>query len=386
MDSKSSQSLSDVYSSQRPDSKSSQKEGNTTSNLLKLLPILIVALTLGAAVYGVFVFGLSTHQTTTSGEPHTIQSASDYVSLYETTKTSTVSVYVQTSNGDAQGSGFIYDDVGHVITNEHVVGTNAENIYIEFSTGEWSEATIVGTDVSTDIAVLRTESVPENAHPLPLLDGVPSPGERVIALGSPNNLEYTLTEGTVSGVERSMQMSSGYLIPDLIQTDAALNPGNSGGPLLTPEGVVVGVNRATTGENLGFAISSRVTKIVADSLIETGEHAHPRVGIQTAELTPPVAQANELPIRPGVLLTAVVADGPANSVLPVKESDVVEFDGRTYNKGSEILVAIDDVPIHNSEQLSSILIRNYLPGDDVTLTLYSATNGEYTATFTLGSR
>lgn len=282
---------------------------------------------------------------------------------------STVSVHVMgpaNEEIESQGSGFVYSD-NHIITNEHVV-SGGHNYYIEYSKGEWAEATLVGEDRDTDIAVLRVDQRPQYADPLPIQEELPKSGEEVYAIGSPGSLENTITEGVVSGVERSMTLGTDFSIPDLIQTDAALNPGNSGGPLVyKDEPAVVGVNRATDGENLGFAISGRVTIEIANSLIETGDHEHPRLGIVTVENNPTISETDG---TEGITIEDIIEDTAADGVL----------------EEGQIILSVNGVDINDNEDLSSYLIREVGPGDNITMEIKTEDDETENVVFEVGSR
>lgn len=298
--------------------------------------------------------------------------ATNHTELYENTIPSVVSIYSvdDESNWSSQGSGFVYDEDGHIVTNEHVVRDESV-LYIQYSTGEWSTAELVGADVYTDLAVLEPDEQPEDVDPLPMTTRVPKPGESVIALGSPHDLAGTITSGIVSGVERSMRTENNFVIPDSIQTDAGLNPGNSGGPLVGSDGRVIGVNRAKQGDNIGFAVSSRLTVRVTESLIKDGQHDHSYVGIEGIGLTPQIAEANEYAGGThGVMVTGVQSGTPADGVLRGADGEVVhDTTGQTVPNGGDVIVAVDDVEVRKNEDLSSYLMRETAPGEEVELTV-----------------
>ncbi|WP_435155639.1 S1C family serine protease [Haladaptatus sp. DFWS20] len=197
----------------------------------------------------------------------------EYSALYDETIDSVVAVRVETSRGIGEGSGFVYrltesNSTAYIVTNEHVVA-EASRLEVQFNRGEFRRATVVGTAPRTDLAVLRVERVPGYVDSLPLADGRAEPGQRVAALGNPLGLQGTITQGVVSGVNRTLPTQRGFSISGAIQTDAAVNPGNSGGPLMSCEGRVIGVNTAgiVGTENLGFAIPVRIVRRTVPSLI-----------------------------------------------------------------------------------------------------------------------
>ncbi|SIR50515.1 Trypsin-like peptidase domain-containing protein [Haladaptatus litoreus] len=198
-----------------------------------------------------------------------------YPELYDETIESVVAVRVETARGIGEGSGFVYrlesNSTGYIVTNQHVVA-DADGLEVQFNRGEFRPAEVVGTAPRTDLAVLRVEQIPSYVDSLSLANGRAEPGQRVAALGNPLGLQGTITQGVVSGVNRTLPTRQGFSIPGAIQTDAAINPGNSGGPLVTCDGRVVGVNTAgiAGGENLGFAIPARVVRQTVPPLINDG--------------------------------------------------------------------------------------------------------------------
>jgi S1-C subfamily serine protease len=266
-----------------------------------------------------------------------------------------------------QGSGWIYDDEGHIVTNNHVV-EGATEVTVYFSNGMWADAEVVATDPSADLAVIRV-TPPEGVEwrPLPLAE--PNSlrvGFSVIAVGSPFGLQETMTVGVVSALGRSIPTEAGltggstYSLPDVIQTDTAINPGNSGGPLLNVLGQVVGVNFAinsTSGSNsgVGFAIPVSVVRKIVPALISDGRYAYSYLGISGTTVNARVAEEANLEENTlGVWVAEVVRGGPSADV-GVKSGDVI--------------VAINDVQITHFEELISYLFNNTEPGDTVTLHL-----------------
>lgn len=332
----------------------------------------------------------------TSEPPIITDGDANKTELYTETIPSVVSVYAIDGEGSytSQGSGFVYDDDGHILTNDHVI-QGGETFYVQYSNGDWARADLVGADAYTDVAVLDPEERPDDAEPLPTTDRIPEPGEQVIAIGSPHDLGGTVTSGIVSGTERSMQSPSGFTIPDTIQSDAALNPGNSGGPLIASNGEVLGLNRAEQGENIGFAVSMRLTERVAHGLIVEGEYNHPYVGIRSIGLDPHLADEYGVEFTRGVLVTEVMEGTPADGILKggfddVSEiepdggdEDVEEFDEMPSD--ADIIVAIDGNEIRNNEAMSSYLMRMKSPGEEVEFTVLR--DGERkTVTVELGER
>lgn len=355
-----------------------------------IVGLVAVAVFLGAVVgagAGVIVFGADTGPSVQAPEPaDSMPSEADgtvyggnLTGLYESTIDSIVTLRVETEAGSSQGSGFIYTDT-YVVTNEHVVA-DATALSVQFADGIWREATVVGTDTYTDLAVIQVGSMPSSAEPLPIAETVPEPGQFVAAFGSPFGLQGTITHGIVSGVNRSMEVSGGFSIPDTVQTDAPINPGNSGGPLVSMDGTVVGVNRAKGGDNVGFAISAQVVERVVPELIRDGDVAHSYMGIRSLPVTPTVAATHDLSSATGIAVVEVVPGSPADGVLQSGDWDGTD----TVPRDGDVILAIDGTPIRGHEDLSRHLLLHTKPGDTVTLTVYR--DGQRTPVeFELGDR
>ena len=287
----------------------------------------------------------------------------------------------------AQGSGFVLDEQGHVVTNHHVVD-GAETASVTFSNGESYDATVVGTDPSTDLAVLKVDAPSSLLTPLEL--GASSElavGDGVVAIGSPFGLEETVTTGIVSALERQMEAPNGFTINDSIQTDAAINHGNSGGPLLNLRGEVVGVNAQISSESggndgVGFAIpsdtvSSSVSQIVADGAVE---HAYLGVGVQTIG----EAVASQLDVPAGVVLTEVRDGTPAAAAGLRGSTGTRTLDGRVYPVGGDVVTEVDGEPVGSAEDLQRAIGAKQ-PGESIRLTLTRQRESR-TATVKLESR
>ena len=223
-----------------------------------------------------------------------------YERLYREVSPSVVSIYTRPpdAGGPPRGaeSGFVYD-WSHLVTNAHVVD-GIDVVEIRFSEGDWRTGDVVGIDEYTDLAAVRVTDLPAYATPLEVATESPEPGTPVAALGNPMGLDGTITTGIVSGVNRSMRVGPSTTIPDTVQTDAAINPGNSGGPLVTLDGSVVGVNRARSGDNIGFAISPAITARVVADLVVNGDYHHSSLDIRTVDVSPPSPRrtASRLPV------------------------------------------------------------------------------------------
>jgi S1-C subfamily serine protease len=290
-----------------------------------------------------------------------------YRQVYEQSIDSVVLIRTRSDGGGGQGSGFVYSD-GHVVTNDHVV-TGASAVEVRFTRGEWRAASIVGTDPSSDLAVVRVQDPPAYPTPLPLTDAHPTVGTEVVAIGSPYGLVGSLTSGLISGVNRSIPAPNGYTIPDAIQTSAPVNPGNSGGPLVDLDGRVEGVVSSAGGENLAFAVSAALLKRVVSSLIEHGEYEHAYMGVQLATVRPSVADQVGLDRTRGVLVTGVGRNGPSAGVL----------------RRGDVILQVENRRVADRHQLASYLALDASPGDSLDLALVR--DGERrTVDLTLGAQ
>lgn len=306
--------------------------------------------------------------------------------VYQKIEPSLVTIYassntnmnMSSSSPVSQGSGFVYSG-NYIVTNYHVIdlALRSENseVFARFYDGEWKQASIKGHDESTDIAVLQFEN--EGEYPsLKLLDNeLPRVGDRVLAAGSPRGFEDSITTGIISGTQRTMRSTkTQYSIPDTIQTDAALTQGNSGGPLVNMDGTVVGINRAVQ-DNIGLAVSSRLTHRIANSLIDTGDHQHPFIGVSTVEFNPASPTYDIDVVDQGIMVVETLEGSPASEVLQ---------GGNNSNPG-DIIRTIDGVEVNDNEDLSSYLLRKKAPEETIELGIIR--NGEEkTVSFKLGER
>lgn len=281
----------------------------------------------------------------------------------------TVTIYTENGNQlSSQGSGFIYKEE-YLLTNHHVVSSIIEDdskedtVFIKYADDSWTTAKIVGSDRYTDIAVLDPDRVPEFARGLELAGDLPQQSERVYAVGAPLGYSDSVTSGVVSATGRSMSTSNNFTIPDTIQTDTEIDPGNSGGPLVLASDptTVVGVNRAKQGSSIGFAISSRMTDRVATSIVLNGEFNHTYVGISARALTPIVDGYENVSINKGIVIADTVEGSPASGVLEPSSDGELE----------DIIIEIDGQPVSDLEDLSQYLTLNKDVGDEVQLTVYN---------------
>ncbi len=285
----------------------------------------------------------------------------------------------------ASGSGMVWDKEGHIVTNNHVV-EGAKYIHVFFADGTEADATLVGTDPDSDLAVIKVDVDKALLHPVTVGDSTRvKVGQLAIAIGNPFALTGTMTVGIISALGRvlpteEMVIGGGrYVIPDIIQTDAPINPGNSGGPLLNSKGEVIGVTtaiaspvRASAG--IGFAVPSIIVKKVVPQLIEKGYYEHPWLGVSIETLTPRVAKIMGLPeTQRGALIVNVLPDSPADKA-GLRGSDrqvTLEIDGREVKVqvGGDVIVAIDGHPVRSSDELLTYLARYTHAGQKVTLTI-----------------
>jgi S1-C subfamily serine protease len=294
--------------------------------------------------------------------------------IYNQTRESVVLIVVTISSGKAQGSGFVYDKQGRIITNNHVV-EGASQITVTFIDGTVSKATVVGRDPYSDMAVIKVDVPADKLKPVNL--GRSSDlvvGDYVVAIGNPYGLADSMTLGIVSAVGREMDATGNYKIVDVIQTDAAINPGNSGGPLLNMRGEVVGINTAILSETnqfsgIGFAIPSD-TIIREIGSLKTGSYAHPLLGITGTDLTPGIIDAMNLPVETkGALVVSVTSGGPC-AAAGIRGSDrQVMIDGTSTSIGGDVITAIDGTALRTFYDLMYYMERNNRPDDVVELTI-----------------
>jgi S1-C subfamily serine protease len=285
----------------------------------------------------------------------------------------------QTQTQQALGSGFVIDKAGHIVTNYHVV-QGASKVEVSFSNEERLPARIVGRDPSTDVAVLQVKARARALTPLRLGDSnAVRVGDAVLAIGNPLGEDRSITSGIVSALQRQIYAPDGAPIDHVIQTDAALNHGNSGGPLLDAQGRVVGVNsqiQTTDGNGgnigIGFAIPIDTVENVAAQLIANGVVEHAFLGVQARAITPNVARLFRLPVQRGLLVgTVCTGTGAARAGLKGAAQQVT-LAGDTWPLGGDIIVSVDGHPVSSVDQLRS-LVEQRKPGDSVRLEIYRGT-------------
>ena len=270
------------------------------------------------------------------------------------------------------GSGFVFDKMGHIITNAHVVEGSTKTI-VTFLDGRSYNAEIIGVDEYTDIGVIKVNADLKLLQPLSLGDSSNlNVGEPIAAIGNPFGLSGSMTSGIVSQMGRLLPSGSGYSIPDVIQTDAAINPGNSGGPLLNMRGNIVGINTAiqsTTGEftGVGFAIPSQTVAKIVPILIDEGEYKHPWIGISGRDIDPDTANVLGLKDALGFLIITVVENSPAADAGLIGSDKIIEVDGKEYSIGGDIIVAVDGMDVRKIDDILVHLQRVKTVGDEMNL-------------------
>ena len=331
--------------------------------------------------------GSSSHSVSERIDPNDRADGSTYTDVYEAVIDSVVQVRAlgagspySGEQGGGQGSGFLVDD-SHLVTNGHVVA-DADTVDLQYINGDWSDTEIVGTDFYSDLAVLKVDHVPDEATPLELAVERSVVGQEVLAVGNPYGFQGSMSKGIVSGVNRTLDMRGRtFSFSNAIQTDAAVNPGNSGGPLVNLDGEVVGVITAGGGGNIGFAIPATVASRVVPSLIETGTYDHSYMGITLATVDRYIAEANDLAEATGVIVTGIEPGGPADGVLRPATPRPLD----SIPVGGDVIHAIDGEPIPDRHALSSHLALRTSPGDTIEIDCWRY-GDETTVSLTLGSR
>ena len=391
-------------------------------SLILLLVALIVALaTLGCGSAG--LFGRQT-QSETATPPPTATTApppnpvtgdenemvtaleTEITQAYEAVSPAVVNItsrstvygwFGQAMPQEGSGSGFVYDREGHIVTNFHVI-EGADELTVTFGDGQTYDAELVGSDAVNDLAVLKIDAGGDLPDPLPLADSSQlRVGQYTLAIGNPFGLDQTLTTGVISALGRVIESpEDNRFIGEAIQTDAAINPGNSGGPLLDLQGRVVGVNSqiispSGASAGVGFAVSSNTVRRVVPVLIEQGEYPHPSLGITALSLTPSLADVlreegeMELPMDEGVLIVETINGGPADDAGLRGSDRSIRVGSYRVPVGGDVIVALDDEPISDFQDLTVYLETETLVGDTVGVTVLRD-GEERTFDVTLGAR
>ena len=322
--------------------------------------------------------------------------------LYQQVNPGVVTIIAYTAQGEGSGSGFVYDDEGHIITNYHVV-EGAETVEVDFSSGLKVYGEVIATDIDSDIAVIKVDVPADELVPLPLGDSdALKVGQMVVAIGNPYRLTSTITLGIVSAKGRILDSLrttedfTSYTAGDLIQTDAAINPGNSGGPLLNLAGEVVGINRAirTSGttiegeavnSGIGYAVSINIVKRVVPILISEGTYDYPLMGISSSSTELTLSQWEQISdtLTSGVYVVSVTPGGPADRAGLIGGSQPTDIQG--FYRGGDIIIAVDGIPVNLYGDLISYIFKNKSPGDVINLTI-NRNGQEMEVPLTLGSR
>jgi S1-C subfamily serine protease len=345
----------------------------------KLFPALIGAFAAcvvfaALALAGAFDTSEDTSPASSGRDPVRTQTAAtpsgglDVAGLYESTRSGVVFVEARGQGpGGSSGSGFLVDDQGSIVTNQHVVD-NAEEVDVRFGEdGDPVNAKVAGTDASTDLALLKID--PSDADGKPLRLGSSDQvrvGEPVIAIGSPFGLRGTVTAGIVSGMGREIQSPNGFTIDDVVQTDAAINPGNSGGPLIDERGRVIGVNAqiassSRSNSGVGFAIPIDTAKDVIPELRRSGEVKRAYLGVSTAEVDSEIARELKLPADRGALVQSVVRGGPADDA-GLRGGNRQTQQGLA--SGGDLIVKVGDQDIADPSALADTIAK-LKPGEEV---------------------
>jgi S1-C subfamily serine protease len=295
--------------------------------------------------------------------------------IFEKTESGVVRINTKRPNGQGGGigSGFVYDKKGHIITNEHVVD-NAEKIVVTFLDGRSFKASLIGKDLYTDLAVLKVDTDEGALHPLTLGNSSAlKVGEQVAAIGNPFGLSGSMTSGIVSQIGRLLPSQDiGFQIPDIVQTDAAINRGNSGGPLLNMRGEVVGINTAIqsdTGDfvGVGFAIPSKTVQKIIPTLIEKKIYHHPWVGISGRDIDPDLADILKIEDARGFLIINVLKDSPAEKAGLRGTTNSAEVNGVNYQIGGDIILSVDGITVRKIDDILIHLQRDKTVGDEMAL-------------------
>jgi len=305
----------------------------------------------------------------------------DIPALYEAINPGVVAIRALTEEGGGLGTGFVWDEQGHVVTNYHVV-ESATDLEVDFPSGFKTRANVLGVDTDTDLAVLELDQLPPELVVMRLGNNQDlAVGQTVIAIGNPQGLDGTMTQGIISALGRtldSMHYAPGggaFATGNIIQTDAAINPGNSGGPLINLNGEVIGINSAISttsidlsgqpvNSGLGFAISIDTAKNVIPDLIEFGFHETPFVGIQVlSEVSLFVQEELDLPQSTGVYVLEVTPGSPADEA-GLRGSEASEGQ---VPLGGDLIIAIDDQEVQNFEDFMGYLLTYKKPGDEVVI-------------------
>ena len=292
-----------------------------------------------------------------------------------------------------EGSGFVWDDDGHIVTNNHVI-QGADRVTVVFADRTELEAEVIGTDPDSDLAVLELSEPKSDAIPVVLGDSdALKVGQMAVAIGNPFGQEFTMTTGIVSALGRTIRSgNSPFSIPEVIQADTPINPGNSGGPLLDRHGRVIGVNtqiisRSGVSSGVGFSVPINTAKRVIPALIEDGRYEYSWLGITGSTFGPVVAEEMDLPRDTGGAQVILVSDDSPADRAGLKGSDsTFVLDGVEFSVGGDIIVAIDGSVVHDMDDLIAFLVANTRPGDKVVMDVIRDGQERIELEVTLGKR
>jgi len=383
------------------------------TTLLVFLSVLVLAL-MACQLTGLTPLQLTPSPTAASqtilaplpgGQTDLVSQQDRMAAIYDQVSPGVVTIQTSLSEGTpvGLGSGWVYSADGYIVTNQHVV-EGADKFEVDFPSGDKAFGNVVGTDLDSDLAVIKVDVPAAVLHPLTLGDSDQlEVGQIVVAIGNPFGLNGTMTTGIVSALGRTLQSNreapggsgSYFSAGDIIQTDAALNPGNSGGPLLNLNGEVVGVNRAirttsttTTGDpvnaGIGFAISINIVKRVVPYLIQDGKYDYPYLGITSIDDLP-LQYLQELGLTQytGAYVTSVAPGSPADQAGVRAGTQATSIQG--LEAGGDLIIAIDGNTVLHFDDLLKYLFNNKSPGETVVLTVLRG-DQQVDLTLTLGKR
>ena len=315
------------------------------------------------------------------GERGLTQEEETVIGIYRTAGSGVVHISSTVLNQDfffrivperGTGSGFVVDDKGLILTNNHVV-ENAESLEVTLADKSKVPAKLVGRDPNNDVAVIRIAVPREKLTPLRLGDSAQLlVGQMAIAIGNPFGLDRTLTRGVVSAVGRDLKLDTGRQIRNMIQTDAAINQGNSGGPLLNSRGEVIGINSfiftpSGGSVGIGFAVPVNTVKKILPQLIARGRASHPWLGIRGTDINPTMVKALLLPVKEGVIIGQVAPNGPAARAGLRGSQRRVRVGNYMVNVGGDIIQALDGEKVTTMDDVTAFLDDRKRVGDEVTV-------------------
>jgi len=273
-----------------------------------------------------------------------------------------------------QGSGFVWDAEGHIVTNQHVVA-DADILEVMFLDGTVVEAEVIGIDRQSDIAVIQVD--PAAADLMPVVLGSSADvqvGQWGIAIGNPFGQNWTMTRGIVSAIGRTVRGQTQFSIPEVLQTDAAINPGNSGGPLLDSSGRVIGMNTMIVSESgvsagIGFAVPIDLVRQVVPDLIESGSYDYAWLGVSGRSVIAQDVEEMDLPVRQGAIVIEVIEDSPAERAGLRGSDRTIRIEGQDIPTGGDVIIAVEDTPIRNMDDLIAYLVQAVRPNQTVSVTV-----------------